>query len=64
MTLRALIKKLQEKPDPDQPVEFLVYNATTGAIVCIDMTEISPALFEILASREKKNSHPKQKPNE
>jgi hypothetical protein len=55
VTLKELIKKLQQKPGQDEEVEFLVYSEKTGNIVCMEMTgPTTTETMKLLAKRMKK----------
>lgn len=52
ITLRELAVNILAKPDLDSPVEFMVINADTGALICCDLQGPSTTdLIRILAKR-------------
>lgn len=54
MTLKALITKLQGKPNQDAEVEFLVFEKGKGAtVVCCDLS--GPATHDLMELLAKKN---------
>lgn len=53
MKLKDLIKKLQQKPQQNEEVEFLVYQKNDGNIVCAEMSgKDTTQIIKILAKRK------------